>query len=313
MVSNLYQILDSIIDALNFDKMNAIDQRDRDRATKVLELLDSKFKLSTMYMADLTYILSILCKTFQKDNISLSEVKYSLDVAIATITTQFIGIDNQPPTYGVNIQNYLQKNPFYYNHLPEDFTHFAKALVCSLQARFPHNNLYYSMRIFDPKELPSRKSELSSYGIGEIKTLCEYFGNEKNKSDGTTVGPLINSFECQKEWGMVKHVMKTVREYNMIDGWHHIWNTRPQFVNQFPNINILINITLLVPLSNASVEWVFSQHKLTKTRLHNRMNVESLESHLMILLNAPDDIEDFNWDKAFNQWEKEQVRRVNQN
>jgi len=57
-----------------------------------------------------------------------------LDVAIATITTQFIGIDNQPPTYGVNIQNYLQKNPFYYNHLPEDFTHFAKALVCSLQA-----------------------------------------------------------------------------------------------------------------------------------------------------------------------------------
>jgi len=133
VVSNLYQILDLIIDPLNFDKMNAIDQRDRDRATKVLELLDSKFKLSTMYMADLTYILSILCKTFQKDNISLSEVKYSLDVAIATITTQFIGIDNQPPTYGVNIQNYLQKNPFYYNHLPEDFTHFAKALVCSLQ------------------------------------------------------------------------------------------------------------------------------------------------------------------------------------
>jgi hypothetical protein len=33
----------------------------------------------------------------------------------------------------------------------------------------------------------------------------------------------------------------------------------------------------------------------------------------MILLNAPDDIEDFNWDKAPNQWEKEQVRRVNQN
>lgn len=75
--------------------MNANDQRDRNRAAKILELLDSKFKLSTMYMADLTYILSILCKTFQKDNISLSEVKYSLDIAIAAITTQFIGIDDQ--------------------------------------------------------------------------------------------------------------------------------------------------------------------------------------------------------------------------
>ncbi|CAB4414651.1 unnamed protein product [Rhizophagus irregularis] len=92
--------INSIIDALNFDKMNANDQRDRNRAAKILELLDSKFKLSTIYMADLTYILSILCKTFQKDNISLSEVKYSLDIAIAAITTQFIGIDDQLPTYG---------------------------------------------------------------------------------------------------------------------------------------------------------------------------------------------------------------------
>ena len=313
VVSNLYQILDSVIDALNSDRMNANDQKDSDRAAKVLELLDSKFKLSTMYMADLTYILSILCKTFQKDNISLSEVKYSLDIAIASITTQFIGIDNQPPTYGINVQKYLQENTFYNNHLPDEFTYFAKALVCSLQARFPHNDLYYSMRIFDPKELPSCESELSSYGIEEIETLYEYFGNKKNKSDGTTVGPLINSLEWQKEWGMVKHVMKTFKKYNMIEGWHHIWNTWPQFVNQFPNINILINITLLIPLSNANVERVFSQHKLTKTRLRNRMNVESLESHLMILLNAPDNIEDFNWDKAFNQWEIEQVRRVNQN
>ena len=38
-----------------------------------------------------------------------------------------------------------------------------------------------------------------------------------------------------------------------------------------------------------------------------------LESHLMILLYAPDNTEDFNWDKAFDQWEKEQVRRINQN
>ncbi|CAB4414413.1 unnamed protein product [Rhizophagus irregularis] len=143
------------------------------------------------------------------------------------------------------------------------------------------------MRIFDPKELPLRESELSSYGVEEIKTLCEYFGNEKCGLD--------------------------VKEYDMINGWHHIWNSRPHFVNNFPNINILINIALLVPLSNANVERVFSQHKLTKTKLRNRMNVESLESHLMILLNAPNNIEDFNWNKAFDQWEKEQVRRVNQN
>ncbi|PKC50902.1 hypothetical protein RhiirA1_485053 [Rhizophagus irregularis] len=69
-----------------------------------------------------------------------------------------------------------------------------------------------------------------------------------------------------------------------------------------------VNIILLVPLSNANVERVFSQHKLTKTRLRNRLNVETLDMHLTILLNAPDNIEEFNWDKAFNQWKNEHVQ-----
>ncbi len=258
VVKNLYQILDSIIDALNFDSLHASDQRDRDRTKKILELIDSKFKITTMYMADLTYILTILCKTFQQDIISLSEVKSSLDAAIATIKTQFIGIDDQPPIYGTNLQQYLQKNPFYNNHIPDDFVHFAKALVHSLQARFPHNDLYDSMKILDPKELPLQESELSSYRIEELELLCEYFGNQKYKSNGTTAQPLINSLECKKEWQMVKHIMKLIRKYDIIEGWRHIWSTRPQFKSQFPNINILINIVLLVPLSNANVERVFS-------------------------------------------------------
>jgi hypothetical protein len=70
----------------------------------------------------------------------------------------------------------------------------------------------------------------------------------------------------------------------------------------------LVNIVLLVPLSNANVEKVFSQHKLTKTRLRNRLNVETLDMRLTILINAPDNIEEFNWEKAFNQWKNEHIR-----
>ena len=109
---------------------------------------------------------------------------------------------------------------------------------------------------------------------------------------------------------MVKHIMKSIREYDILEGWHHIQNTRSQFKNTFPNINVLINIALLVPVSNANVERVFSQHKLTKTKLRNRMNVETLDMHLMKLLNAPDNILDFNCDKVFNQWKNEHVRRI---
>ena len=55
------------------------------------------------------------------------------------------------------------------------------------------------MRIFDPKELPPWESELSLYGVKEIDNLCEYFGNEKYRSDGMTICSLINSLKCQKE------------------------------------------------------------------------------------------------------------------
>ncbi|GBB97182.1 hypothetical protein RclHR1_29300002 [Rhizophagus clarus] len=280
--------------------LHAGDQRDRDQAKKLLELVDSKLKISTMYMADLIYLLTILSQI-------------SLDATITTIKTRFISFDDQPPVYGTNLQQFIQNNSFYNNHIPDDFVHFAKALVRNLQACFPYNELYDSMKILDPKELPLQESALSSYGIEELKLLCEHFGNQKHKSNGTPVQPLINSSECKKEWQMVKHIMKSIRNYDIIEGWHHIWSTCPQFKNKFPNVNILVNIVLLVPLSNANVERVFSQHKLTKTRLRNKLNVKTLDMHLMILLNAPDNIEEFNWDKAFNQWKNEHVRRVNTN
>lgn len=74
------------------------------------------------------------------------------------------------------------------------------------------------MRIFNPKKLPLQESELSLYGVEEIKTLCKYFGNEKCGLDDTTISLLINSFECQKEWEIVTHIMKSVKKYDMIDG-----------------------------------------------------------------------------------------------
>jgi len=76
----------------------------------------------------------------------------------------------------------------------------------------------------------------------------------------------------------------------------------PDFSSEFPNITKLVKISLIIPLSNAQVERIFSQHKLTKTRLRNRMNVESLNNHLMILLNGPDDFHRFDWNRVYDYW-----------
>ena len=62
-----------------------------------------------------------------------------------------------------------------------------------------------------------------------------------------------------------------------------------KYFKDFPNVVNLVKISLIIPLPNAQVERIFSQYKLTKTQLRNRMSVESLNQHLMILLNGPDD------------------------
>ena len=83
--------------------------------------------------------------------------------------------------------------------------------------------------------------------------------------------------------------MKQIRNQDVVGGWENIFNMYPDFSKDFPNVVNLVKISLIIPLSNVQVERIFSQHKLTKTQLRNRMSVESLNQHLMILLNRPND------------------------
>jgi hypothetical protein len=61
-------------------------------------------------------------------------------------------------------------------------------------------------------------------------------------------------------------------------------------------------------LSNAHVERIFSQVKLIKNNLRNKMHLNTLDDHLMILLNGPE-IEDFDFLKAYENWECKKTRR----
>ena len=54
-------------------------------------------------------------------------------------------------------------------------------------------------------------------------------------------------------------------------------------------------------ISNAHVERIFSQTKLIKNNLRNKMQINTLDNHLMILLNCPV-IQIFNFEKAYEHW-----------
>ncbi|CAG8835581.1 24695_t:CDS:1, partial [Racocetra persica] len=96
IIQNLHQILNSIIDMLLEDSYeNAI-------AETLYNSIDRNFIIMTKFFADILGILRRMNLLFQKNHITIREVKTQLDVTIYTIKSQFLGIDNIEPSWRMN-------------------------------------------------------------------------------------------------------------------------------------------------------------------------------------------------------------------
>ena len=68
--------------------------------------------------------------------------------------------------------------------------------------------------------------------------------------------------------------------------------TNETLISMLPNLNTLTSICLTILIGTASVERSFSQIKMIKTRLRNRLGEKSL-SHLMkIAIESPEKLSD---------------------
>ena len=101
-VSNLHQIIFSVKDALNDEALNNPCTKTKQRARSLYDDIDSKFILATKYLADILSTISKLTRVFQSDYVALSDVYTQLNVAIESITLEFVGNeeDNIAPTCG---------------------------------------------------------------------------------------------------------------------------------------------------------------------------------------------------------------------
>ena len=69
----------------------------------------------------------------------------------------------------------------------------------------------------------------------------------------------------------------------------------------FPSLNTLANICLTIPVATASVKRRFSQMKMIKTRLRNRMGGKSL-SHMKISIESPEKLSDSDLENIVDVW-----------
>jgi hypothetical protein len=187
---------------------------------------------------------------------------------------------------------------------------YSLAIIESISNRFPESELDFSFNIFDPKELPDNERDLIIYGINEIEFLDKFYGETKFVSDNEFYG-IIEKGRLMEEWSLVKSYLQFHKhtELDFIQFWEQILDNDKTFSFNYPMVTIILKIALVVPLSNAQVERIFSQQNLIKNKLRNKMNIDTLSNHLMLLLNGPE-IEDFEFEKAYEHWRNKKTRRI---
>ena len=77
----------------------------------------------------------------------------------------------------------------------------------------------------------------------------------------------------------------------------------------FPNISTLAKICRVIPVQTADVERTFSQLKLIKTRVRNRMNEKTLDALLRIAIEGTS-ISEFPISDAVKLWAAKKKRRI---
>ena len=297
--------MDSVLSSLNEDSSTG-----EKTAESLLLLLDERFVIVTMFLADLTTILKRLINVFQSDYVALSHLKPHLNTAINSISENFIGCDDVQPTYGIILRNYMDRNNINQEDLPFFIKIYAEVMIEALQERFPNSELYDALSIFDIKLLPKTERQMANYGQKEIDFLGKYYGDSK-VIDSNIFAGIIDKEKLSEEWNSAKFYLESFseRDFNFVETWKHIFDIDNNFIINYPTISLLVQIALIVPLSNATVERIFSHQNLIKTKLRNKLCTENLNRHLMILINGPE-IEDFNFEKAYDNWINLKARRV---
>ncbi|GES95219.1 zinc finger protein 862-like [Rhizophagus clarus] len=234
--------------------------------------------------------------------------------SIDSITTEFIGNGDDPddidyilPTFGNHLRNYMFELNIEPDVLPIAFKEFAIALVNNLYLRFPDTGIYNAMKIFDFSQVPTKSNAMVLYGEHEIKILGDFYGSSKYQN-GQAFPAKVNKTRLIQEWREAKLFLKNYHDFDFIDGWRRIF-TNSQFSTLYPNLSEVVNYSLIVPLSNGNVERIFSHQNLIKTKVHNKMKLKTLNSHLIIVMNGPK-FKDFDFEKAFDIWQRFS-RRIN--
>ena len=115
--------------------------------------------------------------------------------------------------------------------------------------------------------------------------------------------------ECVQEWTSFKQFLQD--KYNASSHTEVVNTLCSDTTLQtiYPNMSTIAKICRVVPIHSADVERTFSQLKLIKVSIRNRMNEKTLDSLLRIAIEGPP-VEEFPVSTAVRLWANKKKRRL---
>ena len=169
-------------------------------------------------------------------------------------------------------------------------TPFVQLIKQNITSRFTSQDIVSAFSIFEPKKVPNVDlPEFPSYGDNEVAILTAHYGQDKS-AEATTGKQYIKegliSTEVSTEWKTYRHYLSKQPKDTFKKQLKEM-SSETMMVSMFPNLSTLAKIYLTIPVSTASVEKSFSQMKMIKTRLRNRIGESSLSNLMKIAIETP--------------------------
>ena len=281
----------AIVNALN----NIYEQTHEPEALGISRALCKPSTVAAMYLLD--YALpqvAKLSRALQAERIDLTAITPLVDATLSDVTLpaanwvlELMGAKDEIEE-ATDVKITTESITTFQERVAKPFVTMLKANISS---RFVSQYIVSSFSIFDPKKVPAAdSSDLLAYEQDSVDLMLAHYGAEQPAEtvdgDEYTKEALISP-EIRTEWKTFRSYLSKQPKGTLYSQLTEL-TTSDMLRTMFPNISTLANICLSIPVSTASVERSFSQMKLIKTRILNRIGQSSLSYLMKIAIETPE-------------------------
>ena len=198
------------------------------------------------------------------------------------------------------------------DELKEIRTQFCDQLLANLKTRFPTDkrDMTCAFGALAMRTLPFLKvEERKTFGDDKLETILNHFGNDKLNEKGEIVSKrLVDPVACRAEWSLAKQYVldnsylrySTQVLYSQLKEYHE---------GLLPNLLILAELTLILPLQTADCERGFSAQNAIVTARRSCLGEDSINTLMTIKLEGSLQ-DEHTLTKSLSHWRAKKPRRV---